>query len=98
MGWLEGGKERGKSYNYILTKIYLKIELIYIQKYTVDSAGCNCIHVCMYTHKNDILKENNIITKEGVFGDTERGTLEGSCCGNKGRKMIKVYLYDYEMS
>lgn len=52
----------------------------------------------MYTYKNDILKENNIITKEGVFGDTERGTLEGSCCGNKGRKMIKVYLYDYEMS
>lgn len=77
MGWLEGGKERGKSYNYILTKIYLKIKLIYIQKYTVDSAGCNCIHVCMYTYKNDTLKENNIITKEGVFGDTERGHWGG---------------------
>lgn len=53
MGWLEERKERGKYYNYILFKIYLKIKHIYIQKHSVDSAGCNYICVCMYTHKND---------------------------------------------
>lgn len=48
-----------------------------------------CVYVCI--HIRMILK-NNIITIEGVLGDTGRGALWGSCCGNKGRKMIKIYL------